>query len=114
MSTYDPSYTPTEQDIEAYNRDQAKLEQEKSITLQQKMQSRLESCGLPYKEVKVYGSQIMITAWSESAARKWHSLLYKFCSKVRPPKKSLDYNKVNRNTCLRPTTHVVYRVWGTI
>lgn len=83
-------------------------------TPQQKMQAKLESCGLPYKEIKVYGSQIMVMAWSRTAALRWHSLLFKICTTVRPPGESRDYNKVNKGTCLLPTIHKVWCVWGTI
>jgi hypothetical protein len=83
-------------------------------TIQWQIQARLEACGLPYKEVKVYGSQIMITTWSDKAARKWYSLLFKLCTTVRPPGESRDYNKVNEGTNLLPTRHKVWRVWGTI
>ncbi len=83
------------------------------MTTQQKMQAKLESLGLPYKEIKVYGSQIMVTAWSETAANKWHSILCKFTNSRRPIR-SFERNKVNQNTVLLPTRHEVWLIGGTI
>lgn len=83
------------------------------MTPQQQMQAKLESLGLPYKEIRVYGSQVMITAWSESAAKKWHSVLCRFTTSKRPVR-SMDYNKVNKNTCLMPSAHEVWLIGGTI
>jgi len=83
------------------------------MTPQAKLKAKLESLGLPYKEIKVYGSQVMITAWSESAANKWHGVICKFTNSRRPVR-SVDYNKVNENTCLIPTVHEVWLIGGTI
>lgn len=83
------------------------------MTPQQQLQSKLESLGLPYKEIKVYGSQVMITAWSETAANRWRSILCKFTTSRRPVK-SVDYNKENRGTCLMPTVHEVWLIGGMI
>ena len=82
-------------------------------TPQQRLQAKLESLGLPYKEIKVYGSQIMVTAWGEATANKWHSILSKFTTS-RCPVRSVDYNKVNEGTCLLPSTHEVWLIGGTI
>lgn len=86
---------------------------ETQTTPQQKMKAQLEALGIPFKEIKVYGSQIMITAWSETAAKRWHGVICKFTNS-RGPVKSIDYNKVNRNTCLMPTTHEVWLIGGTV
>lgn len=85
-----------------------------TATPQTRMRSTLLQAGIPSKEVKVYGSQVMVTAWSEDAAERWAELLRAFCAKVRRPHATVDYNKENRNTVLRPTTHRVWRVWGTV
>ena len=82
-------------------------------TPQQRMKAKLEGLGLPYKEIKVYGSQVMITVWSETAAKKWHSVICRFTNSKRPVK-SIDYNKENRGTCLLPTRHEVWLIGGTI
>lgn len=48
------------------------------MTPQEKMKAKLELLGLPFKKIDVYGSQIMVTAYGESVANKWHSILCKF------------------------------------
>lgn len=50
------------------------------MTIQQQMKATLEKTGLPYKRIECYGSQIVVTAWSEEAARKWASLLSRFAT----------------------------------
>jgi hypothetical protein len=79
------------------------------MTLQQMMQAKLAETGIPHKEIKVYGSQIMITAWSRDAAQKWASVLTKF-AKVRRVWESVDYNQVNRGSMLNRTVHTVWMV----
>jgi hypothetical protein len=49
-------------------------------TLQQRMKAMLEKSGIPFKKIDCYGSQIVITAWSEDAARKWAVLLGQFAT----------------------------------
>lgn len=83
-------------------------------TPQQKMQAALAKSGIPAKEIKVYGSQIMITAWSFEAAQKWASLLKKLNpSKIRTGQ-GIDYAKENKGTNLCPSTIKVWRVWATL
>ncbi len=82
-------------------------------TPQQRMKAKLESCGIPAKRVDVYGSQIMITAWSRGAAEKWASLLSRF-AKVSRVIESMDYAKENKNTVLLPSAVKVWRVGATI
>jgi hypothetical protein len=82
-------------------------------TPQQRMKTKLETLGIPFKQIDVFGSQIIVTAWSETAARKWYSVLCKFTTSKRPVK-SIDYNKENRGTCLTATVHEVWRIGGTI
>ncbi|MGI9489328.1 MAG: hypothetical protein ACR2RF_26260 [Geminicoccaceae bacterium] len=62
------------------------------MTPQQKMKAMLAKTGIPHKEIECYGSQIVITSWSEAAARKWASLLANFAT-VRGIVKTTDYNK---------------------
>ena len=77
---------------------------------QQKMKAGLESLGIPYKEINVYGRQIMVTAWSRSAAQRWVGALSRFGGKLRCGE-GVDYAKENKNTVLRPSTIKVWRVW---
>ena len=83
------------------------------MTPQEGMKEKLEGLGLPYKEVKCYGSQVMITVLSESAAKRWTSVLAKFAT-VRPIFPSSDYATVNKNTVMKPSLVKVWRVWATI
>jgi len=73
------------------------------------MEEKLHQSGIPAKEIKVFGSQIMITAWSKDAARKWASLLSNF-AKVRGIVKTTDLAKEQKGTVLRPTRVTVWRV----
>lgn len=84
------------------------------MTTQEQMEALLRRCGVPSKRVHCYGSQVMVTCWSREAAEKFHGLLWRFCAKVRGPWEAQDTNQENRGTCLCPTTHVVWRVWGTV
>lgn len=83
------------------------------MTPQQQIKATLEKSGIPFKEVEVYGSQIVITAWSVDAANKWAGLVSKFAT-MRGITESLDYNQENKNTCLLPSAHKVWRVFGRI
>lgn len=82
-------------------------------TPQQRIKATLQRAGIPAKQIDVYGSQIMITAWSQDAARKWFRLLQQFCSTTRQPLESTDDNKAQKGTRL-VEFHKVWRVWGTI
>lgn len=83
------------------------------MTPQQKMQTKLESLGIPYKEIRCCGRQIMVTAWSEDAARRWRMLLANFCD-VRGPIESVERNQINTNTVLLPSSHTVWLVGGPV
>ncbi len=82
-------------------------------TLQERLKQKLESVGLPHSEIKVYGSQIMITAIGKVTIQRWASVLARF-SKINGIAEAIEYNKENKNTCLLPSTHKVWRVWATI
>jgi hypothetical protein len=53
------------------------------------MKETLEGAEIPFKKVECYGSQIVITAWSQEAANKWATLLGTF-SEVRGQTRGLD------------------------
>lgn len=80
-------------------------------SIQEQIKATLLKSRIPVKEVEVYGSQIVITAWSREAANKWASLVSKF-AKLRGVVETMDYNKVNENTVLIPSAHKVWRVFG--
>lgn len=76
---------------------------------QKKIKALLEETGIPAKEIQVYGQQIMVTTWSEDAARKFAALVGNF-ARVRRVWESLDDNLENRGTSLLPTRHKVWRM----
>lgn len=82
-------------------------------TPQDKMRERLESVGIPYRKVDVYGSQIVITSACLETATKWASLLGHFAH-VKSVMHSMDEAKVNTNTVLRPTMVKVWRTYATL
>lgn len=82
-------------------------------TPQEQIQETLAKSGIPAKEIRCYGSQIMITAWSQDAATKWAMLLAKF-STVKNTVRTVDYCKENKNTVMMPSTVEVWRVWATV
>lgn len=79
------------------------------MTIQKQMKAQLENAGLPFREVKCYGSQIVVTSLSRDAANKWALLLAKLAT-VRGITESVDYAQRNTNTVLHPST---VRVWRT-
>jgi len=85
------------------------------MTPQEKIRATLAKSGIPAKEIKCFGSQVLIVAWGEEAAKQWLSLLAKFASKTRGPVRSIDYTKnPTRGTCLVPQTHTVWLVGATL
>lgn len=89
------------------------METNATPTLQQRMKSQLEALGIPYKEIEVYGGQIVVTCWSEKPLARWISVISKF-AKVRGTSRSVDYAKVNKHSAMRPTTIEVWRVFATM
>lgn len=83
------------------------------MTPQEKMKTKLEALGIPHKEIKVYGSQIVITARSFDSACQWVQTLSKFAC-VRRPAQSKDYAKVNRGSATLPSMVDVWRIWATV
>lgn len=82
-------------------------------TTQQKIKAALLKTGLPVKEIEVYGSQIVITAWSVDAANQWAAVVVKFAT-LRGVIASMDYTEKNTNTVMLPSAHNVWRVFGRI
>lgn len=83
------------------------------MTPQEAMAAKLAETGIPSKEIRCYGEQIVITAWSRDAASRWADLLAKFAT-VRGIVRSRDDARVNRNTTLKPSTVEVWRVFARI
>jgi hypothetical protein len=84
------------------------------MTPQEAMRVKLETLPIPSKEIKVYGSQIMITAHCENTARKWHSVLSKLSPASLRIGRGTDYAKENKGTNLCPSTIEVWRVWASL
>lgn len=78
------------------------------------LESKLRAVDIPAKEIKCYGSQIMITCRGEESAKRFASLLGDFCTKVRGPVESIDRNKENTKSTLIPSVHKVWRVSATV
>jgi hypothetical protein len=81
------------------------------MTPQQQLTETLKRSGIPAREVRCFGSQVMITTIGEDTARRWAMLLNNFCSKVRGPGQGYDDKP---NVTGRPEYIKVWRVWGTI
>lgn len=89
------------------------------MTFQAQMKATLEKTNIAHKEIKVFGSQIIITCWSRSAAEKWVGVLAKF-STVRGIVESRDetidqpaaYNRSmkSKGWAKNRMTHKVWRV----
>jgi hypothetical protein len=83
-------------------------------TAQETMKKKLEELPIPSKEIRVYGSQIMVTCWSLAAAKKWHGVLRKLSPERLRIGPGTDYAKENKGTNLLPSTIQVYRVWASL
>lgn len=77
---------------------------------QAQMKSKLESLGLPFKEIHVCGNVVGVKCISRDTAEKWHSVLNRF---VRSSiSETMFINKENEGTFLLPTKHYGYSVGG--
>jgi hypothetical protein len=78
------------------------------------MKAQLENAGIPYKQIDVYGSQIVITSWCEASAIRWSKLLRRFARVRKDALKCLDDAKENKGTCLNPSVVKVWRTYAVI
>ena len=83
------------------------------MSTQEAMKAKLESSGLPFKEIKVYGSQIVVTAWSREAALKWASFIAKFAT-VFCGITAIDECRQNDKLIGNPSVVEVFRVFARI
>lgn len=81
--------------------------------LNARMKAKLEQAGIPFKDIEVYGSQIVVTSFCRDSAGKWATLLAKF-AKVRGVIETLDDAVRNRGTVLRPSKVRVWRTFAVI
>lgn len=77
------------------------------------IKERLESAGIPYKGIKVYGRQIMVTAWSFKAACQWADLIGNFAT-VMKVYQAIDENEDTKNQSSGKRYRDVWRVYATI
>ena len=85
------------------------------MNLQAQMRAMLEKTGIPAREIKVYGSQIMITCIARDTTQKWSGVLHRLCRKVRVGEGIDDHVDAARFPNERGMhTMQVWRVWGTI
>jgi hypothetical protein len=82
------------------------------MTPQEKMHATLSKLDLASREIKVYGSQIVVTCTSHDAAIKWGLVLGKFATVKRVANPGLDETKATTlgDTC----TIQVWRTWATV
>lgn len=78
-----------------------------------KFRELLSQIELPSTNLHVCGNIIVVTCRGRATAEKWQQVLLKFMRKVSIDE-SLQHNKKNEGTCLRPTAHAVYKVGGMI
>jgi len=85
-----------------------------SMTSQDRIRELLGKVNLPSKRIDVYGSQIVVTCRSESAAEKWAMVLGKFATVTKVALKDLDETKVNKGDVMLPSRVTVWRTYATI
>jgi len=79
--------------------------------LRDKMKSKLEQVGLPYKSIDVLGDRIIITCLGQDTLDKWISVIHPSIARFKGKVESIDYAKKNQNTMLLPSTIKVWRAW---
>lgn len=83
-------------------------------TPQEKLQAKMEAMKIPYREINVYGSQITVETASESAAKRWASVVRKF-ARVNRILKTTAYAKKHDPKNFRMIQMVdVWRVYATV
>jgi len=80
---------------------------------QDKMKAAMLASGIPSKEVKVYGSQIVVTSFCLDSAHRWAAFIGGF-AKVRGITESRDAAAHNKGSCLNPTTIPVWRTFAVV
>lgn len=81
------------------------------MTIQQQIKTRLETLGIPYREVKVYGSQITVECSSRKSA-EWFAVVVGQFAKVRGIVETTVDAVENRETNLLPTQVKVFRLYA--
>lgn len=81
-------------------------------TTQERMKAMLRQVDIPAREIKVYGSQIVITCTSVRSAEKWASVLSKFATVRAIARESLD--ETNGSGPNEKHYVKVWRTWATL
>ncbi len=84
------------------------------MTPQDELKAKLEALGIPFREVKVYGSQIVVTCRSTSAAERWGRVLSKLATVKKVALRSTDYAKSEEHLPNARKTIDVWRTYATI
>jgi len=77
------------------------------------MKQKLESLNIPAKEIKVFGTSIIVTCFSKDAADKWLMTLNNF-ARIRGVVESVDRAVENSGTTFCPSMIKVWRVGAAI
>lgn len=80
--------------------------------LQDQIKQKMESVGLPFREIQVYGSQITVETYGEGTANQWASVINRFAT-VKRVLKTTDYARGKREINM-PQMVEIYRVYATI
>lgn len=87
----------------------------REVTPQEKMEAAMKKLGIPFSEIRVFGSQIHVDCRSYSAAQQWRAALARF-SKVRGVRQvkrmKKDQAKVERERRAGASTPRYYLVWA--
>jgi hypothetical protein len=81
--------------------------------LNRRTRELLSKAGLPYEHIHACGNIVTVTCKGRDTADKWCGILSKFIQKVKIWE-SVELNKVNKNTTLRPSSHTVWKIGGMI
>lgn len=80
---------------------------------EQRLEGLLNELGIKTKEINCYGSQVVITCWSQDNAERAATTLKKASFTIRGIIKSFDYNKdQSKRKTISPAVHTVYKVFA--
>jgi hypothetical protein len=82
-------------------------------TAQARMTAKLKALGLPYRDISVYGAQIVVTCASRGAAIRWAGVLAKMATVKQAALPSVDTAKTNEDVNM-PHTVKVWRTYATV
>jgi hypothetical protein len=77
------------------------------------MKQKMESLGIPYKNIDVYGGQIIVTVKSRSACTQWNSVI----RKIATVRKIVYVNEANKHIDegrMYPRVTKVYKIFAQI